>query len=153
MPAYHLDLAQTRACHCLAARRRARAITRLYDEALRPVGLRATQFSLLAALAQMRESTLTPLAEFLGLDRTTLTRNAEVLLGRGWLAARSTADRRQRALVVTAEGAAVLERALPLWHEVQLRLDAAQEAVEYPGVESRRTARSDVLLGEKEWPA
>ncbi|MFB9807040.1 hypothetical protein ACFFQF_18180 [Haladaptatus pallidirubidus] len=46
-----MDFSATKDCHCLAARRRAREITRLYEEKLRPHGLRATQFSVLAALA------------------------------------------------------------------------------------------------------
>ncbi|HET8984262.1 MAG TPA: hypothetical protein VFN03_00760, partial [Trueperaceae bacterium] len=66
MPAISAALAATRDCHCLAARRRARAITRQYEDALRPVGLRATQFTVLAALAQMGSKTIGPLADFLG---------------------------------------------------------------------------------------
>lgn len=116
-------LADTQACHCLEARRRARAITRLYEEALRPVGLRATQFSVLAALAQAGPIPLTPLADFLGVDLSTLTRSADVLSQRGLLAQAETADLRQRALRVTREGAALLERALPLWRNVQKKLD------------------------------
>lgn len=116
-------LADTQACHCLEARRRARAITRLYEEALRPVGLRATQFSVLAALAQAGPIPLTPLADFLGVDLSTLTRSADVLSQRGLLAQAETADLRQRALRVTQEGAALLEQALPLWRNVQEKLD------------------------------
>ncbi|MBX3143379.1 MAG: MarR family transcriptional regulator [Trueperaceae bacterium] len=116
-------LADTQACHCLEARRRARAITWLYEEALRPVGLRATQFSVLAALAQSGPIPLTPLADFLGVDLSTLTRSADVLSQRGLLAQAETDDLRQRALRVTREGTALLEQALPLWRNVQEKLD------------------------------
>lgn len=116
-------LADTQGCHCLAARRRARAVTRLYEDALRPAGLRATQFSVLAALAQLGSSPLTPLAELLGVELSTLTRSVDLLSRRGFLAEAETADRRQRSVRVTDEGAALLEQALPLWRGVQESLD------------------------------
>ncbi|WP_197075806.1 MarR family winged helix-turn-helix transcriptional regulator [Halostagnicola sp. A56] len=71
-----MDLSATRSCHCLDARRRARAITRRYDERLRPHGLQSTQFSVLAALALTGPTPLGELADLLGLERTTLTRSA-----------------------------------------------------------------------------
>ncbi|MBX3144578.1 MAG: MarR family transcriptional regulator [Trueperaceae bacterium] len=117
-------LTDTRRCHCLEARRRARAITRLYEEALRPVGLRATQFSVLAALAQIGSSPLTPLAELLGAEISTLTRSVDLLSRRGLLADVASADRRQRAVRLTREGASLLQTALPLWRGVQDGLDS-----------------------------
>ncbi|HZJ08199.1 MAG TPA: MarR family transcriptional regulator [Trueperaceae bacterium] len=115
-------LTETRDCYCLAARREARAITRLYDEALRPVGLKSTQFSVLAALAQMKTSTLTPLADLLGVERTTLTRSTRLLEERGLLETVDTDDARERRLRLTPAGIAELEGALPLWRVVQRRL-------------------------------
>lgn len=116
-------LADTQRCFCLEARRRARAVTRRYEEALRPLGLRATQFSVLAALAQMGPSPLTPLADLLGVEVSTLNRSVDLLSQRGFLAEAQTTDRRQRSVRVTDEGAALLEQALPLWRQVQDGLD------------------------------
>ncbi len=73
------DLSLCTQCHCLAARRRARAITRHYEAKLRRHGLRATQFSILAALALAGPMPTGRLAELLGLERTTLTRSAALL--------------------------------------------------------------------------
>src|SRR4029077_11096680 len=73
------DLSLCTQCHCLAARRRARAITRHFEAELRPHGLRATQFSILAALALAGTLPMGELAELLGLERTTLTRAATLL--------------------------------------------------------------------------
>jgi DNA-binding MarR family transcriptional regulator len=81
-PAY---LSVTPRCHCLAARRKAREITRLYEQKLRPHGLRATQFSILAALAVKGSTSIGELAGVLGLDRTTLTRNASRLEEKDWV--------------------------------------------------------------------
>lgn len=118
------DLTETRNCHCLAARRKAREITRMYEEKLRPHGLRATQFTILAALSQMGPTPISELADVLGLERTTLTRGAALLERNGWLDAdQSAMDARERILHLTSTGLAKLEEAFPSWKEVQDRID------------------------------
>src|SRR2546429_2721433 len=100
-------------CHCLAARRRARAITRLFDEKLRPHGLRATQFSVLVMLALGGPRPIGALAEALGLEHTTLTRGAALLERNGWIESDRSADGRERPLRLTPAGRAQLEEGLP----------------------------------------
>lgn len=117
------ELWVTRGCHCLAARREARAITRLYEEKLRPHGLRATQFSILAALALKGETRLGELADLLGLERTTLTRSAAVLERRRWIAKAPARDAREHPLRLTAAGRRKLKAAFPDWKAVQGRID------------------------------
>lgn len=112
-------IAATRGCLCLDARRTARLLTRHYDEHLRPTGLRATQFSVLAALANTGGATVTRLADLLGLERTTLSRSAELLEEKGWVASASTGDARERLLTLTDAGLAQLERSLPAWEAAQ----------------------------------
>ena len=80
-----VDLSLCTQCHCLAARRRARAVTRHFEAALRRHGLRATQFSILAALALGGPMKMGALARRLGLERTTLTRSAALLERDGWV--------------------------------------------------------------------
>jgi DNA-binding MarR family transcriptional regulator len=109
----------TRNCRCLEARRRARALTRLYEQKLRPHGLRATQFSILAALALKGPTAVGELAEALGLDRTTLTRSASLLERNGWVAADRAGDARRRPLKLTQPGRKRLEEALPAWQSAQ----------------------------------
>ena len=109
----------TRGCLCLEARRTARLLTRHYDEYLRPTGLRATQFSILAALANTGGATMTRLADLLGLERTSLSRSAEHLEASGWVTSASTSDARERLLTLTSEGLAQLERSLPAWEAAQ----------------------------------
>lgn len=84
-PTTVVDLSATEHCHCLAARKRAREITRLYEEKLRLHDLRATQFSVLAALALKGPTPLGELADVLGLERTSLTRTANRMEDDGWL--------------------------------------------------------------------
>ncbi|HEX7040680.1 MAG TPA: MarR family transcriptional regulator [Trueperaceae bacterium] len=112
-------IAATRGCLCLEARRTARLLTRHYDEHLRPTGLRATQFSVLAALANTGGATVTRLADLLGLERTSLSRSAELLEERGWVESASTGDARERRLTLTSAGLAQLERSLPAWEAAQ----------------------------------
>ncbi|HUZ02183.1 MAG TPA: MarR family transcriptional regulator [Thermomicrobiaceae bacterium] len=114
-----VDLTATRGCHCLAARREARALTRLYEEHLRPHGLRATQFSVLAALSQKGPTPVGELAEILGLERTTLTRGAALLERNGWVAGDRSQDARERLLGLTPAGLARLEAAFPAWQAAQ----------------------------------
>jgi DNA-binding MarR family transcriptional regulator len=130
-----IDAAElARTCACFNLRKAARAATQLYDAALGPSGLRATQVSVLVALALHERVPLGRLAETLIMDRTTLTRNLRPLEKQGWVAGERGPDRRERYIVLTRAGRAVLERALPLWHEVQSRVAAALGAGRLAGL-------------------
>lgn len=120
---FAMELAAARSCHCLAARRQARALTRFYEARLRPHGLRATQFSVLAALHLKGPTPLGELAELLGLERTSLSRSVGVLEERGWLQERSTGDGRMRLLGITAAGRRRLKSAFPAWKKAQEEVD------------------------------
>lgn len=119
------DLAMTRFCMCASVRRAGRALTNLYDDILAPSGLRVTQFSLLAHLARVDETTVTRLAEVRAMDRTTLTRNLAPLERDGFVTVGAGADRRTRVVRITVAGRAAMERALPLWREAQAHVAAA----------------------------
>src|SRR5260370_24454958 len=75
-------------CMCGNFRRTARALTQLYDQALRPLGLRATQFTILQFLSLAGEVSQGHLGEMLAMDSTTLTRTLEIMARRGWIAER-----------------------------------------------------------------
>ncbi|WP_227377962.1 MarR family winged helix-turn-helix transcriptional regulator [Haladaptatus halobius] len=125
-----MDLSATKDCHCFAARRRAREITRLYEERLRPHGLRATQFSVLAALALKDPIPLRELADVLGLERTTLTRSVNRLGDEGWVADTESEDARERRLRLTPAGREKVESAYPAWKEAQDEVDRQVEPLE-----------------------
>ncbi|HJX86773.1 MAG TPA: MarR family winged helix-turn-helix transcriptional regulator, partial [Gemmatimonadales bacterium] len=72
-------LAMSTDCACFNVRKAARALTAFYDQVMAPTGLRATQGTLLVALARAGDIPVTRLAGILGMDRTTLTRNLEPL--------------------------------------------------------------------------
>lgn len=109
-------------CACANLRQATRAITQFYEEALKPTGLRATQFTLLAAIATCEVVSMTRLAEVLVMDRTTVTRNLKPLKKEGLIEAVQAEDRRKRLITLTPKGEAALENALPLWEAAQTRV-------------------------------
>jgi DNA-binding MarR family transcriptional regulator len=115
-------------CVCLHARMTARAVTRAYDKALAPLGLEATQFTLLAAIMANPEKSITALADKLALERSSLSRNLKLLQGRRLIASVGHGGR-ATAFGVTAAGAELLAEAMPIWSEVQRKSEAAMGAV------------------------
>lgn len=109
-------------CMCASFRRTARALTQLYDQALRPLGLRATQFTILQALPLAGEVSQGQLGEMLAMDSTTLTRTLEIMGRHGWIAERRGADRRERRLRLAKAGETQFKHALPVWEKLQSRL-------------------------------
>ncbi|MBV8377741.1 MAG: winged helix-turn-helix transcriptional regulator [Verrucomicrobia bacterium] len=118
-------------CACQKVRMAARAVTRAYDRALRPSGLRSTQFSILVAASVAEGIPLHRLAEILGLERTSLTRNLAAIEREGLIQVTSV-DGRTRSVLLTPVGSARLKQALPLWAQAQQTLRAR--------------------VGEKDWP-
>jgi len=106
-------------CTCAMLRRTTRRVTRIYDRALRPVGLRLTQYSVLAHVARGQGLNITDLAGRLATDRSTLTRNLRPLERSGWIRIARGADPRQRAITLTGAGRAKYEQALPLWEAAE----------------------------------
>lgn len=106
-------------CVCFNLRKTARWVTQLYDEALRPTGLRATQFSLLSVTNYLGTATINQIADVMVMDRTTLTRNLKPLESQGYLRIHPGKDRRQREVTLRAAGRRILDQALPLWEGAQ----------------------------------
>lgn len=103
-------------------RKAMRAVSQTYDTILKPTGLRATQFTLLAVLERRDGLPLTKLADILVMDRTTLTRNLKPLAAKGWLQIGRDRDERVRLVAITDNGRQVLADAVPLWQEAQTRI-------------------------------
>ena len=109
-------------CMISSSRMAARAITRRYDAYLRPHGLTATQFSLLASVGLSPDLTVSELAERRGYERTTLTRNLDKLVAMDLIASGRHGNGRISKL--TPKGAALIEQLLPLWRQAQADLKA-----------------------------
>jgi DNA-binding MarR family transcriptional regulator len=106
-------------CLCRASRRAARAITRAFDKHLRPHGVRATQFSLLAMLELKGPQSIGELADSLGADRTTLTRNIALIEARSLVETHAGDDARSRIVAITPKGRRLVARAFPAWRKAQ----------------------------------
>jgi DNA-binding MarR family transcriptional regulator len=112
-------------CACANLRRADRAVSQFYDAALRPSGLRITQFTLLQALTLASGISQKQLGELLQIDSTTLTRTLAPLRKKGWLRSATATDRRELRLSLTAAGKREYERALPDWRRAQAGLRRA----------------------------
>lgn len=112
-------------CLCLHAQRAARALSRRFDEALRPAGITSGQFSLLNALNRPKPPPIGPVAQFLAMDRTTLTAALKPLDRDGLVTVtRDPEDRRSRLLSLTDKGRAVLAAAVPIWRDLHAAIEA-----------------------------
>ena len=106
-------------CTCLNLRKASRAITQMYDEALRPAGLRSTQLPVLVTLVSNGPATINRMAYELVMDRTSLSRLLRPLIAQGVIAMAPGEDRRTRELSITPLGRTVLAEAIPMWERVQ----------------------------------
>jgi DNA-binding MarR family transcriptional regulator len=108
-----------RNCACKAARKLSRALTREYDRAMKSSGLKSTQFTILVAVLWGEKAQIGTLAQRLGLERTTLTRNLALLERDGLIKTTQGSDARARIISVSAKGRAAVRAALPLWSKAQ----------------------------------
>lgn len=127
------ELEEMAGCVCSSLRRTTRVVTQLYDKALRPHRLRATQLPILVATTRAGPVPLAALAETLGMDRTTLLRNARPLVRRKLVEVAAEAGSRRVELRATEAGRALLARLLPAWRAAQDRLLEALEGVDWSG--------------------
>ena len=109
-------------CFCLASRQAARRITRLYDSRMQPSGIRATQFTILSQLMLRGEMPIGKLAAFLGMERTTLTRNLTLLEQQKWISSKAGDDPRSRMIAITAQGRGMVRRGFPYWSKAQAQV-------------------------------
>jgi DNA-binding MarR family transcriptional regulator len=108
---------------CLGYRTRklARTVTRLYNDCLRPLGLNITEMNLMAAIAAQRSVQPAKLGRAMELEKSTLSRNSNRLVERGWVEIRDHPDGCGVLLALTARGNEMLLHALPAWKEAQER--------------------------------
>jgi DNA-binding MarR family transcriptional regulator len=106
-------------CTSLKLRMASRALTQVYDEAFRPLGIKSTQFSLMRMIQRHGPITFQGLAQKMVLDQTTLPRSLRTIEKDGYIRIEKGEDRRERLVSITSKGEAALERAVPLWQKTQ----------------------------------
>jgi DNA-binding MarR family transcriptional regulator len=109
------------ASDCIAVRVRLinRVVTAIYDEALRPHGFRVSQGNILVAVARSGEARPAGICRLLRLEKSTLSRDVEVMKGKGWLESDPPAGGRNQVIRVTASGLDLLTRSQPAWESAQ----------------------------------
>ena len=107
--------------NCIAVRLRLlnRVVTNLYDDALRPLGLKVSQLNLLVVTAKLGLAQPARVCDILQLDTSTLSRNVERMRAKGWLEVVPAEDARTQPFRLTAQGKRLLERAVPAWEQAQ----------------------------------
>jgi DNA-binding MarR family transcriptional regulator len=125
-------------CVCFHLRRSARAVTQFYDRMLAPTGLRATQFTLMTVVRRTGGLSFSDLADVLGMDRTTLTRNLRPLEREGLVKIATGSDRRVRLVRLTRLGERKQLEAEPLWAKAHARI------TDGIGEKTWRTLRKDL---------
>jgi DNA-binding MarR family transcriptional regulator len=129
-------------CLCKRTRAAARAITRFYDEELRPTGLRPSQVEVLVTVAAKEGLSISGLSDELGMDRTTLTRNLRPLESRGLVAISPEARHRTRLVQLTPTGKAALAEAVANWERAQA---AMERSLGEAGVASVRRSSAAIV--------
>ncbi|MGF1649596.1 MAG: MarR family winged helix-turn-helix transcriptional regulator [Hyphomicrobiaceae bacterium] len=140
-----VQIAEKTSMSCLASRVRqlSRIVTRMYDDALRPYGITASQFTLLTQLANRDGITAVEIGYALDIEKSTLSRNLKRLLALKLIVMDPPAGRKGRGLHLTDEGRAAIKNAYPVW------LDAQQRAVGVMGPDSRQKLDELVQRAER----
>ena len=121
-PCFAYAMIDASPCICGRLRRASRTLSRVYDEALAPVGLTVTQFSVMRTLSRLDRPGLLELAETTAHEKSALWRTLQPLERKGWVAAETEPGARGQKLSVTPAGLEKLAAALPLWRTAQTRV-------------------------------
>ena len=134
------------ASDCIAVRVRLinRVVTAIYDEALRPHGIRVSQGNILVAVARMGEARPAEVCRLLRLEKSTLSRDVEVMKGKGWLESDPPSGGRNQVLRITSEGLDLLARSQPAWEAAQAE---ARQLIGDSGVDALRQIAAKLGCG------
>jgi len=104
-------------CVCFNLRKSARAITQVYDNMFRSIGLRVSQLSIINSVNMIGPLTVQELADAIATDRTTIARNIKPLARDGYIKVQTGEDRRSKEIVSTAKGEAIAKKAMSIWQK------------------------------------
>ena len=119
-----------------------RVLSRIFDDSLAPLGVRANQLTVLALLGAMPGLHAADVARYLEMDKSTVSRGLALLRARGWIEESVGPTRASRHLKVTPEGRGLLHNTLPLWRSA---LEGAREVLGEDSVEALRGAADSFL--------
>lgn len=137
-------------CACMAMRNASRTITRIYDQALKPSGIKVTQFSILMSIKTHGPVNISTLAKLQNLDRTTLVRNLKPLEDAELLESAPSKDPRERQVRITDHGLQTIKTALPHWKAIQREIGNKLNQEQMSLLESFAKSLEDVVVNEDE---
>ena len=116
----------TIASECLAVRIRLlnRTVTNIFDDALRPLGVKVSQLNVLMVVAKRGPISPGDVARSLNMEKSTLSRNVERMRTRGWLKVSHGDSGRKQVLELGSPGRKLIEKSLPLWKKAQAQTEA-----------------------------
>ncbi len=131
-----------RGCVCSRTRMLDRVLSRLFDDSLAPLGIRASQLTVLALIGAMDGLRAADVARYLEMDKSTVSRGLILLRARGWVEESAGPTKKSRCLDVTTDGRTLLRETLPHWRSA---VDDAREALGEESVGALRTAADSFL--------
>ena len=110
-------------CLCAVVRKTGRSLTKLYDQYMKPSGLKVTQYSMLVNIMRNPGIAVSELAKLLLMDQTTVTRNLRVLEKSGYISINTDeSDSRIKRIRINDTGQAKVDEAKPYWEKAQLEM-------------------------------
>jgi len=106
-------------CICHEFRKTARVLINFYDDSLKSADLKSNQFLILVAVAFMKSTNFKTLAEFLGIDQSTLARNLVTVEKQGFVTVKPGKNRREKIITLSRKGKQKLALAFPMWQNAQ----------------------------------
>jgi len=110
---------------CIADRMRLlnRVVTKMYDDALRPLGIKASQLNILVVTARLGLARPAEICDRLKIDISTVSRNVDRIRARGWIEVLDDErDARAHQLRLSTKGRQILEKAKPAWEKAQMKV-------------------------------
>jgi len=114
-----IDLTECLDCLCYEFRKTARFVINYYDAALQHVDLKSNQFIILAAVGYMKSTNFKNLAEFIGIDQSTLARNLVTMDRQNFVKIRPGKNKREKLISLSRKGKNKLHKAFPHWKKAQ----------------------------------
>ncbi|MEM7795865.1 MAG: MarR family transcriptional regulator, partial [Cyanobacteria bacterium P01_C01_bin.118] len=118
------EIARQMTNDCIAMRLRQlnRIVTRLYDDALRPLGFTINQLNILATITSRGPISPGQLGQMLGMEKSTVSRTLDRMCKQGWIDIGPGKDKRSQSLKATPQGRKLLAAAAPVWFELQAKV-------------------------------
>lgn len=110
------------ACINLQMMRSSHYVLKVYDEAYRPYGIRATQMPVLGTVARHQPVTIRQIADDLESERSVMSRRMQVMQKSGWVKEDTKTSGKEKTFVLTKKGKNLIEKILPVRMEVQQRM-------------------------------